>query len=103
MPVRWKLLGKTVAAGGVGAGAWFLYATRDIQFVPMSSADQIFHSKHLAQFNPNGNPTIYDLYTQRVPLEQINPKLLEDHQKLLERYCGGVWAGNGKSTPDAVP
>lgn len=96
MAVRWKTLGNTVAACGVGAGIWFLYMTRDIQLIPLASADRIFHSKYFAEFNPNGNPAIHDWHVKSVPLDQINPKLLDDRRKLLERFCGGVWAGNGK-------
>ncbi|RMZ39525.1 hypothetical protein CA14_010141 [Aspergillus flavus] len=95
MAVRWKTLGNTVAACGVGAGIWFLYMTRDIQLIPLASADRIFHSKYFAEFNPNGNPAIHDWHVKSVPLDQINPKLLDDRRKLLERFCGGVWAGNG--------
>ncbi|XRM45822.1 hypothetical protein ABZX51_008896 [Aspergillus tubingensis] len=95
MPIRWKTLQKTVAACGVGAGISFLYMTRGIQLVPLAPADRIFHSKYYAEFNPNGNPAIHDWYVKSVPLDQINPELLDDRRKLLERFCGGVWAGNG--------
>ncbi|KAL2813557.1 hypothetical protein BJX63DRAFT_215853 [Aspergillus granulosus] len=95
MPVRWKVLGSTVTGGAIGTGFWFFYLTRDVQFVPLAATDRIFRSKCLAEYNPNGNPTIHDLHIKRVPLERINPELLEDRKKLLERYCGGVWAGIG--------
>ncbi|KAE8152542.1 hypothetical protein BDV25DRAFT_127874 [Aspergillus avenaceus] len=95
MPLPWRVLAGTLATGGVSIGASFFYMTHDIQFVPLSSSDPIFLSIYHKKSNPNGNPTIRDLHVKRVPLSKIDPTLLEHPQKLLERYCGGVWAGGG--------
>ncbi|KAL3434328.1 hypothetical protein BDV09DRAFT_195985 [Aspergillus tetrazonus] len=95
MPVPWKVLGSTVGTGGACTILSFFFFTRDIEFVPLESSDPIFLSEHFKRYNPYGNPTIHDLHIKRVPLSQIDPKLREDQDKLLERYCGGVWAGLG--------
>ncbi|KAL5042172.1 hypothetical protein BDW71DRAFT_217114 [Aspergillus fruticulosus] len=95
MPVPWKALGSTIATGGACAILSFFYITRDIEFVPLEMSDTIFHSEHFKRCNPHGNPTIHDLHVKRVPLSQIDPVLRADQDKLLERYCGGVWAGLG--------
>lgn len=33
---------------------------------------------------------------RKVPLSQIDPKLLEKKGKLAEKFCAGVWGGLGK-------
>lgn len=96
MLLPWRVLGGTFATAGVCTGASFFYLTHGIQFVPLVATDPIFQSKYHKKFNPNGNPTIHDLHVKRVPLSSIDPTLLRDQKKLLERYCGGVWAGGGK-------
>jgi hypothetical protein len=96
MPIPWKVLGGTAATGVAGTGLFFVYLTHGIETVPMQASDTIFHSQFHAAYNPNGNPTIHDLHVIRVPLHRIEPGLLEDQEKLLERFCGGVWAGIGK-------
>jgi hypothetical protein len=96
MPIPWKVLGGTVATGGTCTLLSFFYVTRDIQLVPLPASDSIFHSELMRSSNPNGNPTIHDLFVKRVPLSQINPAFLQDSNRLLQRYCGGVWAGLGK-------
>ncbi|KAL4910618.1 hypothetical protein BDW74DRAFT_172092 [Aspergillus multicolor] len=93
--ISWRLLGGTLTAGGTCTILSFIYATRDIEFTPLEALDPIFHSEHFKRCNPNGNPTIHDLHVQKVPLSRINPSLRADHDKLLERYCGGVWGGLG--------
>ncbi|KAL3440752.1 hypothetical protein BJX65DRAFT_19279 [Aspergillus insuetus] len=95
MPIPWKVLSRTAAAGVAGTGLFFVYHTHGIEMVPMQASDPIFHSKFHAAYNPNGNPTIHDLHVIRVPLNRIEPGLLDDQEKLLERFCGGVWAGVG--------
>lgn len=98
MPLLRNLLLKSIPAGGVLATTSFFYVTRHIEFVPLSPSDSIFHSTYLKQYNPSENPTIHDLHIRRIPISQIDPALLQDKQKLLERYCGGVWAGLGRSS-----
>ncbi|OGM48991.1 hypothetical protein ABOM_003142 [Aspergillus bombycis] len=98
MPPRFrliKLVAGTAITGGSSIALLASYTTSDIEFVPLSATDPIFHSKHLREYNPNGNPAIHDLHIARVPLTQIHPRLLEDPNKLLEQYCGGIWAGAG--------
>jgi hypothetical protein len=96
MPIPWKVLSRTAAAGVAGTGLFFVYLTHGIEMVPMQASDPIFHSKFHAAYNPNGNPTIHDLHIIRVPLNRTKPGLLDDQEKLLERFCAGVWAGVGK-------
>ncbi|KNG90618.1 hypothetical protein ANOM_001320 [Aspergillus nomiae NRRL 13137] len=91
-----RLVAGTAITGGSSIALLASYITSDIEFVPLSATDPIFQSKHLQEYNPNSNPTIHDLHIARVPLTQIHPRLLDDPNKLLERYCGGIWAGAGK-------
>ncbi|KAL4773008.1 hypothetical protein BDW60DRAFT_206765 [Aspergillus nidulans var. acristatus] len=95
MPVLWKALGSAIGTGGACTILSFFFFTRDIEFVPLESSDLIFHSEHFKRCNPYGNPTIHDLHVKRVPLSRIDPTLRADQDKLLQRYCGGVWAGLG--------
>lgn len=86
------------ASGGVLAvtTGTYLYTTWDVQAVPIStSSDPIFQNKHYRKCNPNNNPTVHDLHVMKVPFSQIDPSLLDNQEKLLERYCGGVWGGFG--------
>ncbi|EYE96777.1 uncharacterized protein EURHEDRAFT_496721 [Aspergillus ruber CBS 135680] len=74
----------------------YLYTTWDIQALPISnSSDPIFQNKHYRKYNPNDNPTVHDLHVMNVPFSQIEPSLLENRERLVERYCGGVWGGFG--------
>lgn len=74
----------------------YLYTTWDVQAVPISnSSDPIFRNKHYRKCNPNDNPTVHDLHILKVPFSQIEPALLENQERLVERYCGGVWGGFG--------
>ncbi|KAL4882660.1 hypothetical protein BJY04DRAFT_186679 [Aspergillus karnatakaensis] len=95
MPIPWRALGGTIAAGGTCTLLSFFYATRSIQFVPLLDSDPIFQSEYTKALNPHGNPTIHDLHVKRVPLSQIDPAYLRDPKRLLDRYCGGMWAGLG--------
>lgn len=98
MSLFWNILLKGIPAGGVLGMTSFFYATRHIEFVPLSPLDPILLSKYHKNYNPSGNPTIHDLHVRKVPVSQIDPVLLQNKQKLLERYCGGVWAGLGWSS-----
>ncbi|KAL3491869.1 hypothetical protein BJX62DRAFT_115146 [Aspergillus germanicus] len=97
MPIPWKVLSRTAATGVAGTVLFFVSLTHGIEMVPMQASDPIFHSKFHAAYNPNSNPTIHDLHIIRVPLNRIDQSLLDDQEKLLERFCGGVWAGVGFS------
>jgi len=86
------------ASGGalVVTTGTYLYTTWDVQAVPVSnSSGPIFQNKYYRRCNPNDNPTVHDLHVLKVPFSQIDPALLENREKLLERYCGGVWGGVG--------
>ena len=93
-----RFLRYVLASGGalVVTTGTYLYTTWNVQAVPISnSSDSIFQNKHYRQCNPNDNPIVHDLHVLRVPFSQIDPALLENREKLLERYCGGVWGGVG--------
>lgn len=96
MAILRNLLLKYIPAGGVLATTSVLYATRQVEFVPLLPSDPILHCKYHKDLNPNGNPTIHDLHIRKVPLSQIEPSLLRDQEKLVEKFCGGIWAGSGE-------
>ncbi|RAH84650.1 hypothetical protein BO86DRAFT_228186 [Aspergillus japonicus CBS 114.51] len=95
MYLRRKVLAGTTISGSIGLALGIYLTTADIHAIPLTSTDPIFTSKYYQSYNPNSNPTIHDLHIIRVPLNQIDPTLLEDQKRLLERYCGGIWAGAG--------
>ncbi|PYI21646.1 hypothetical protein BO99DRAFT_471875 [Aspergillus violaceofuscus CBS 115571] len=95
MYLRRKVLAGTTISGSIGLALGIYLTTADIHAIPLTSTDPIFTSKYYKSYNPNSNPTIHDLHIIRVPLNQIDPALLEDQKRLLERYCGGIWAGAG--------
>jgi hypothetical protein len=74
----------------------FFGATRNDVFEPMDANDPIFSSPFFQKFNPERNPTLHDLCVRRMPLDKINPSLLEKKGKLVEAFCAGVWGGMGK-------
>ncbi|KAL6236204.1 hypothetical protein BDW75DRAFT_229657 [Aspergillus navahoensis] len=72
MLVPWKGLRSTIATGGAYTILYFSYIT---QFVPLESSDASLSLR---------------------PLQAITDYVLRaDQDKLLERYCGGEWAGLG--------
>ncbi|KAI2790617.1 hypothetical protein POX_d06138 [Penicillium oxalicum] len=86
---------KVSAAGTAASIGVFFGATRNDKFVPMDTTDSIFSSPFFKKFNPENNPSLHDLCVRRVPLEKINPSLLEKKGKLVEAFCAGIWGGMG--------
>ncbi|KAJ5432141.1 uncharacterized protein N7458_011297 [Penicillium daleae] len=86
---------KVTAAGTVASVGVFFGATRNDVFEPMDTTDPIFSSPFFQKFNPERNPTLHDVCVRRIPLDKINPSLLEKKGKLVEAFCAGVWGGMG--------
>ncbi|KAF7718574.1 Uncharacterized protein PECH_008975 [Penicillium ucsense] len=86
---------KVSAAGTVASVGIFFGATRNDKFEPMDMTDPIFSSPLFKKLNPDNNPPFHDLCVRRVPLEKINPSLLEKKGKLVEAFCAGIWGGMG--------
>ncbi|KAJ5613375.1 hypothetical protein N7510_006569 [Penicillium lagena] len=86
---------KVAAAGGLASVGVFFGATRNDIFEPIDTSDHIFHSPSFHKYNPNKNPTLHDVCVRRVPLDKIDPALLEKKGKLVEAFCAGVWGGMG--------
>ncbi|KAJ5369689.1 uncharacterized protein N7496_005781 [Penicillium cataractarum] len=86
---------KVTAAGTVASVGVFFGATRNDVFEPMDVNDPIFSSPFFQKFNPERNPTLHDLCVRRIPLDKLNPSLLEKKGKLVEAFCAGVWGGMG--------
>lgn len=93
---------KVTAAGSVASVGVFIGATRNDIFEPLDTSDHIFHSTSFHKYNPNRNPTTHDLCVRRIPLDKIDPKLLEKKGKLVEAFCAGVWGGMGESAPHCL-
>ncbi|KAJ5960812.1 uncharacterized protein N7479_007962 [Penicillium vulpinum] len=86
---------KTTVAGSIASVGVFWGATRNDVFVPMDSSDPIFQSAFFKKFNPSSNPTLHDVCVRRIPLDKIQPSLVEEKGKLVEAFCAGVWGGMG--------
>lgn len=86
---------KTSSVCGAASLAAFFWAIREDRFVNLLLSDHIFHSTYHRKFNPLQNPTLHDLCVRTVPLSEINPSLLENEGKLVEKFCAGVWGGWG--------
>jgi len=93
------ILTKTLAASIIAFPAAFIGLTRQSRFVPfVLEADPISKSPFYKKYNPETNPSTYDLCIRRVPLTQIKPELLSSGGKdgaLTEKFCAGVWGGLG--------
>jgi phage shock protein PspC (stress-responsive transcriptional regulator) len=87
---------KTTVAGSIASVGVFWGATRNDIFEVMDSSDPIFQSAFYKKFNPSGNPTLHDVCVRRIPLDKIQPSLVEEKGKLVEAFCAGVWGGMGK-------
>lgn len=87
---------KVTAAGSVASVGVFFGATRNDVFEPLDTSDPIFQSPFFQKFNPNRNPTLHDKCVRRIPLDKIEPSLLEKKGKLVEAFCAGVWGGMGE-------
>ncbi|KAJ5327669.1 hypothetical protein N7541_008775 [Penicillium brevicompactum] len=86
---------KTSIAGSVASVGVFWGATRNDLFQPMDTSDPIFQSALFNKFNPNRNPTLHDVCVRQMPLDKIQPSLVEEKGKLVEAFCAGVWGGLG--------
>ena len=90
------LSGWTALSATLGYTAW----TRRSKIEALSPHDYLFGTTLFARYNPNNAPTTSDLCLRRVPLDQIQPELLEDANrggtKLVESFCAGLWSGWGK-------
>lgn len=87
---------KVTAAGSFATVGVFWGATRNDLFEPMDASDRIFQSSFFKKYNPEGNPTLHDKCVRRIPLDKIEPSLLEKKGKLVEAFCAGVWGGMGE-------
>ncbi|OJJ45976.1 hypothetical protein ASPZODRAFT_67376 [Penicilliopsis zonata CBS 506.65] len=95
MPLLRSLVLRGLPLSVVLATGTFFYTIRHTEKVPLTSGIDTFTSQYYTQYNPNNNPAIYDLHIRRIPISQVDPTLLQHNERLLERYCGGVWAGLG--------
>jgi hypothetical protein len=95
MGILSKLVKSTVA-GSVASVGVFWGATRNDLFQPMDSSDPIFQSALFNKFNPSRNPTLHDVCVRQIPLDKIQPSLVEEKGKLVEAFCAGVWGGLGE-------
>lgn len=81
--------------GGVATiGAHFIW-TRNSRVEPLPMTDYLFTSPSYKKLNPDENPVMRDVCVRKVPLSQIDPRLLEKKGKLVEQFCAGLWAGLG--------
>lgn len=88
---------KLTTYGGVATlGAHFIW-TRNSHVEPLPRTDYLFSSPSFKKYNPDQNAVLSDVCIRKVPLSQIDPKLLEKKGKLAEAFCAGVWGGLGKS------
>lgn len=87
-----KLVGYTSAAG---IGTFFI-VTRKSTVEELPRTDALFQSPFYRRFNPESNEVVRDNCIRRVPINQIDPSLLEKKGKLVEAFAGGVWGGAGR-------
>ncbi|GAM39351.1 hypothetical protein TCE0_034f10831 [Talaromyces pinophilus] len=94
MGVIGRFLKLTTTGGVATIGAHFIW-TRNSHVEPLPRTDYLFTSPSYKRLNPNENAVLSDDCIRRVPLSQIDPKLLEKKGKLAEKFCAGVWGGLG--------
>lgn len=93
-----KLIGGTIAIASTATAGTYFLTTRKTSitvFPPIyTEANPIF-----TRLNPKENPTLHDLVTRRLPLNQL-PQDIQDHvrngsgRELTRRFCAGIWAGS---------
>ena len=94
---------KTTVAGSVASVGVFWGATRNDIFQHMDASDPIFQSALFNKWNPNRNPTLHDVCVRQMPLDKIQPSLVEEKGKLVEAFCAGVWGGLGEYRKSSPP
>jgi len=92
---------KTTAVGGTAAVGAFFFATRNSPVGPLPDDDPLLKSRFYFKYNPSQNQPMKDYCCKKIPLSQIKPQLLEDSDKLVEKFCAGVWGGLGYATQRA--
>ncbi|KAF7595934.1 hypothetical protein BBP40_004080 [Aspergillus hancockii] len=95
----WRFCKSSAAASFTTIGAWQLWS-RHSYFEPFGpEVDPLFRGRYFKQFNPFTNPTVSDSCVRKVPLTNIDPRLVEDSRnggsELVERFCCGIWGGYG--------
>jgi len=93
----WKPLTVTAAGGLFGLSSFYVF-TRHAILVPIEPTDHINQVVQNGNLNPHRNPVVEDKFVRRIPLDQINPRLLESPQELNESFYAGVWSGPGMSS-----
>jgi hypothetical protein len=95
MGVIGRFLKLTTYGGAATIGAHFIW-TRNSHVEPLPRTDYLFTSPSYKKLNPSENAVLRDDCIRKVPLSQIDPKLLEKKGKLAEQFCAGLWGGLGK-------
>lgn len=92
------IIQKTIAATGyttLGAAMGYVAWTRKSKIVDVPPTDYLFNHTLYARYNPTNSPVTQDLCVRKVPLDKIQPELLENEGKLVESFCAGLWSGMG--------
>lgn len=90
-----RLVKLTTYGGVATVGAFFVW-TRNSTVEPLPTTDALFQSSWYRKYNPEQNETVHDVCVRKVPLSQIDAKLLEKKGKLVEAFCAGIWGGFGE-------
>lgn len=87
---------KLTTIGGAATIGTFFYMTRNSAIIsPLSPNDPLYKSSFYQKYNPLNNPATNDICVRKVPLSNIDARLLEKDGKLVEAFCAGVWGGLG--------
>lgn len=86
---------KLTTYGGITTIGAHLIWTRNSHVEPLPTTDYLFTSPSYKKFNPNKNASLNDVCIRKVPLSQIDARLLEKKGRLVEAFCAGVWGGLG--------
>ncbi len=90
-----------IAVGAATVGSATFYAlTREATFVPMNETDPLLAHRWLRKLNPWRNAAFFDCFVRKVPLENLQPGLVDDLRgggsKLIERFSAGTWGRYGE-------
>ncbi len=90
----------SIAVGGLLVDYGLLaYIVRNDEIVDVSAHDPIFKSAAYQKFNPNRNVATQDEVIKRIPLSALKPEVLEQKERIADKFAGGVFGGTGMYFP----
>ncbi|KAL6241697.1 Lanosterol 14-alpha-demethylase [Rhinocladiella similis] len=89
-----RVLKIPIYGSAAGFGAFSIWANKST-IAPLPLSDPLFESSFYHRYNPERNQAVRDTCVRFVPLDDIDPLLLEEDGRLVQAFAAGFWSGPG--------